>query len=137
MKLIFSSQGDGTLLQHQPGVCLQPGKLLYPLQKEADWHTKLRSSAVERETMHLLEAITLLQKQELLNNSIPLLYLAQSAPRRKNNDGPRHNYERDWGWAWRWGNMSVVDVVSDVHHFYPHHILGMVGGETSYGGVVH
>ncbi len=58
--------------------------------------------------MHLPEVMTLLQKQELLNDSILLSYLAQSTPRRTNNDGPKHNYEQDWGWAWRWGNMSVV-----------------------------
>jgi hypothetical protein len=58
--------------------------------------------------MHLPEAMTLLQKQELLNDSIPLSYLARSTPRRTNNDRPRHNYEGDWGWAWRWGNTSVA-----------------------------
>jgi hypothetical protein len=41
----------------------------------------------------------LLQKTELLDNSITLADFTRRAPRRTGNDGPRHDYEKDRRWA--------------------------------------
>jgi hypothetical protein len=77
------------------------GKILCPFYKERVVHTKLCCHASEREIAQPMELIVLLQKTELLENSISVADFAQSTPRQMGNNGPRHNYERDWGWAWR------------------------------------
>ncbi len=104
MELPIGSSKVGKLIQ--PRVGLQMGQILFLLHKERVVHTKLCRRASEREITHLTEKISLLQKTELLDNSIMVADFVQSAPRWKGNNGPRYeicesNYKRDQGWAWR------------------------------------
>jgi hypothetical protein len=87
--------------------------------------------------MHLPEAMTLLQKQQLLNDSIPLSYLAHAPPGGQTTMVRGIIMREIGGGQEGRGTCVLCDVVSDVCHPYPRHILGMVQVETSYGGVVH
>jgi hypothetical protein len=73
-----------------------------------EWRTPNSAAVSWREITLLTETISLLQKTELLDNSITVADLACRTPRQMGKDGPRHDYERDWGWAWRKGNMRAV-----------------------------
>jgi hypothetical protein len=103
MELPIGSRKIGELIQ--PGVGLQMGQIFCPLHKERVAHTKLLCCcASERKITHLTETISLLQKTELLEDSITVADFAQSAPQQMGNIGPRHevhksNYEGDQGWV--------------------------------------
>jgi hypothetical protein len=106
VKLLIWSRESGPLLG--PGVGLQTVQILDPPHKERVWQTKLCRRALEREITLPAETISLLQKTELLSNCITVADCTHHAPQRMGKDGPRHDYERDWGWVLRWGFMSVV-----------------------------
>jgi hypothetical protein len=96
MELPIGSSKAGLFLQLGGG--LQMGQIRCPLHKERVAHTKLHCRISEREITLLTEMIGLLQKTELLENSITANF-SRHAPRQTGKDGLRHDYERHQRWA--------------------------------------
>ncbi len=82
-----------------PGVGLQMVQILGPLHKERVWHIKLYCRTLEREITPWAKTSSLLQKTDHLNNCITVANFTHRAPPWMGKDGPRHDYESDWGWV--------------------------------------